>query len=84
MPANQIKQCVHKILVDIINGDRGIKRGFMSKTRRNNNKKRNREKTIEKKNLYGHLDLTAYDAVKNIVKQQRTEIIPSGRRKECS
>lgn len=42
----------------------------MSKNRRNNNKKRNREQALERRNSHGHLDLTAYEAVKNIVRQQ--------------
>lgn len=43
----------------------------MSKTRKNNNKKRNKEEALEKRNSHGHLDLTAYEAVKNIVRQQQ-------------
>lgn len=43
----------------------------MSKTRKNNRKKRNKEEALEKRNSHGYLDLTAYEAVKNIIQKEK-------------
>lgn len=44
----------------------------MSRTKQRENKKMKiAEEKIEKRNSHGHLDLTAYEAVKNIIQKEK-------------
>lgn len=44
----------------------------MSRTKqRENKKKKIAEESLERRNSHGHLDLVAYEAVKNIIRQQK-------------
>lgn len=38
---------------------------------RERKQKRNKEESLERRNSHGHLDLVAYEAVKNIIRQQK-------------